>query len=94
MKNAPLTDIEKLSMRLELAEGNIREIRGDVRVMRENWQEFVPNIAGRISREVLIPGIVRGLMEAMRQPNSLSLDLPDLLDVNAIIENEKRRERG
>lgn len=89
-----LSELQRAIIRIESLEGSRRDHNGRLRQLEEAWATFVPSIARRISNEIIVPGIIRGLADAMRLPNSLAVELPDGLDIEAIIEHEKRRERG
>lgn len=93
MRREPLTDMEKAVLRIESLEGYQRETNGRLRQLEEAWADFVPSVTRRISNEIILPGLIRGLADAMQQPNLLRA-LPDGLNIDALLENEKRRERG
>lgn len=68
---AELSPTERLEIRLAMVEEGVRELRGRQLNMEEAWKEFVPAVTNRISKEVIIPSLVEGLMHAIRLPLSL-----------------------
>lgn len=86
-----LTELDRAIIRIESLEGSRRDHNGRLRQLEEAWETFVPSIARRISNDIIVPGIIRGLADAMQLPGSLARPLPDELGVDALIEAEKRR---
>lgn len=85
---------ERVDARLQIVEAGVREIRGRQLRLEEAWKEFVPTVTNHISKEIIVPAIVTGLM------NSLSVP-PTLLDsgrsvIDDMVEARKgvERERG
>lgn len=76
-----LTEYERLELRVGIVEDTVRDIRGDVRTLVEEWHKFVPAVADKVTKEVLIPGIVTGLMNSLRVPISAETQLKDPLDL-------------
>lgn len=86
-----LSPIDRLEMRMSILEDGTREMRGDIRHLVEAWEKFVPAVADKVTKEVLIPGIVTGLMNSLRVPVTLEDRLPDPLDLRDF--NFKKKEK-
>jgi hypothetical protein len=80
-----LSPTEKLVMRLEMVEGSVREIRGRQLRLEDDWKAFVPAVSNRISKEIIIPAIVEGLIHAIRLPVSLEKEDEDPLSLRRIL---------
>lgn len=92
MKRRELTPEEKLDIRLDAMSNSIRDVQGRMRVLEESWREFVPAVTRRISNEIILPGLIRGLAESIQLPRSLESELPDPLSLD-FIDDERRSER-
>lgn len=71
--HVPLSPIERLAIRIEMAEDNIRQIRRQQNDMESQWQQFAPAVADHISTKVIIPAMVQGLMRAIQVPPTLEM---------------------
>ena len=82
MKRRELTPEEKLEIRFESMGNRIADLQGRQRELETAWREFVPAVTRRISKEIIIPGMIRGLAEAIQLPSSLESELSDPLSLN------------
>lgn len=73
LSGQPLTPIERLTMRVEMTEEKIRQVRRDTRELKEAWADFAPAVADHISNKVIIPALMQGLARAIQIPASLEI---------------------
>lgn len=86
-----LTPIDKLSIRIEMVEGSVREVQGRQRRLEDAYQKFVPLVTCRIVKEIIVPGLVTGLMETLKSPSLMEIKpLEDQLSIKDILEYYKK----
>lgn len=75
-----LTDKDKLTIRLSIAESAIREVASRTRSLESGYEKFVPAVARSIAEEWIIPGMIDGLQKRLAD-KSASLPEVDPLEL-------------
>ena len=92
-----LSPIDRLIVRVEMTEESVRELRRKMNELERQWGEFLPAVTNKLCKEIIIPGMVQGLMKAIQLPISIEInkDIADPLDISDMVNNWKRsKEKG
>lgn len=84
-----LSPAERMALRLESVEGSLRELRGRQRELEESWQDFVPAVTNHLAKQIIIPGLIRGLAETIQLPTRLETELKDSLTLEDLPKRRK-----
>ena len=67
-----LSPEERVLLRIEMLEGRARENTGEIRRLKEAFEDFVSTVTDGITRRI-VPALIKGLAESMQLPAKLEI---------------------